>query len=227
MLSNQTFDLHSAQQRRKNSMPMVFDVPKVPNLPATKLTNIVPHRRGLSLDQRTNAQQSKTLSPQDEDTVSLTHGFKIYQQHLLREAQQQKQQARPGQQTSTQPFLNEDSSRQLLPKSCPEYDFNLSNQTRLVKQPTSLSNEIAKIPPGNVINTTNVRQSFDGTKFAGYFESFDFGPQKRIGNYQEENKANTIRMSNSRGISSTNSANPAGQEVPRRPSTPQNQTDTC
>lgn len=93
MLSNPT-NLHQRQRqhRRQKSTPTVFDAPKVPLLP-----NIVTnghHRRGMSLDQR----RRRLPSPQENKTVSTTNnGFHQTQQHILREAQQQRL-ARPGQQ---------------------------------------------------------------------------------------------------------------------------------
>jgi regulatory protein SWI5 len=93
MLSNPT-NLHQRQRqhRRQKSTPTAFEAPKVPLLPLIPTNGH--HRRGMSLDQR----QRRQPSPQENNTVSTTNnGFHQTQQHILREAQQQRL-ARPGQQ---------------------------------------------------------------------------------------------------------------------------------
>ncbi|KAI9841376.1 MAG: hypothetical protein M1838_003600 [Thelocarpon superellum] len=95
MLSNPNSSLYQRQRqhRRQNSTPNAFQAPKVPLLPATAVTRHGMHRRGQSLDQRT---PSRRQSLQEGLTVSTTPGLQPNQQHILREAQQQRL-ARPGQ----------------------------------------------------------------------------------------------------------------------------------
>jgi regulatory protein SWI5 len=90
MLSNPANNLQNRQRqhRRQKSTPTAFESVKVNDLPNIQRHA---HRRGMSLDQR----QQQTN--QQEFTVSSTNnqGYQIIQQHLLREAQQQRLQ-RPG-----------------------------------------------------------------------------------------------------------------------------------
>ncbi|KAM0195528.1 hypothetical protein ACHAPA_003004 [Fusarium lateritium] len=82
MLSNPT-GLHARQKqhRRQNSTPTAFEGVKIPTLPTTQRQTA--HRRGLSLDIR-RQNSSATTSRQN------------YMHNVLREAQQQRIQARPG-----------------------------------------------------------------------------------------------------------------------------------
>jgi regulatory protein SWI5 len=96
MLSNPT-NLHQRQRqhRRQLSTPTAYEAAKVPDLP--NIRRNASHKRGISLDQRQRRQ-----SPQDIKSVSTTnHGFQQIQQHILREAQQQRL-ARPGPQQQAQ-----------------------------------------------------------------------------------------------------------------------------
>ncbi|KAF4961633.1 hypothetical protein FSARC_10123 [Fusarium sarcochroum] len=90
MLSNPT-GLHARQKqhRRQNSTPTAFEGVKVPNLPTTHQRQTA-HRRGLSLDIR---RQQNSASPITRQKYM----------HVLREAQQQRIQARPGTQN---PYAN-------------------------------------------------------------------------------------------------------------------------
>src|SRR6478609_8776490 len=103
MLSNPS-GLHARQKqhRRQNSTPTAFEGVKIPNLPTTQRQSA--HRRGLSLDIR-RQQSSSTASPTTTSTrqkymVSTntnSTGLANHPQHnVLREAQQQRIQARPG-----------------------------------------------------------------------------------------------------------------------------------
>jgi regulatory protein SWI5 len=113
MLSNPTSNLHARQRahRRQNSTPTAFEAVKIPNLPNVNRQQQqhhhqhLGHRRGLSLDTRQRAATSMTQTPspvttttrQDFTTVSTTTNQGIAtQHHVLREAQQQRIQARPG-----------------------------------------------------------------------------------------------------------------------------------
>ncbi|KAF4448348.1 SWI5-transcription factor, partial [Fusarium albosuccineum] len=93
MLSNPT-GLHARQKqhRRQNSTPTAFEGVKVPNLPNTTSQQRAAHRRGLSLDIR---RQHNSASPTTRQN---------YMHHVLREAQQQRIQARPG--TQQHPYAN-------------------------------------------------------------------------------------------------------------------------
>lgn len=93
MLSNPTNNLHNRQRqhRRQNSTPTAFEPVKASNLPNIQQRH-GGHRRGMSLDQR------RRPTPPQEYMVSNTNtGYQTTQQHILREAQQQRL-ARPGQQ---------------------------------------------------------------------------------------------------------------------------------
>ncbi|RGP69852.1 swi5-transcription factor [Fusarium longipes] len=96
MLSNPS-GLHPRQKqhRRQNSTPTAFEGVKIPNLPTTQRQNA--HRRGLSLDIR---RQQVAASP-SSTTPSATRQKHMH--NVLREAQQQRIQARPGTQ---HPYAN-------------------------------------------------------------------------------------------------------------------------
>ncbi|OAA82007.1 C2H2 transcription factor Swi5 [Akanthomyces lecanii RCEF 1005] len=97
MLSNPTTNLHSRQRqhRRQNSTPSAFEGVKAQNLPANiNRRQAAAHRRGLSLDTRRFQQMtSPTTARQDN------------MHRVLREAQQQRTQARPGQHPRQNPYL--------------------------------------------------------------------------------------------------------------------------
>ena len=106
MLSNPTTSLHARQRqhRRQNSTPSAFEGVKVQNLPNVNRRQAAGHRRGLSLDTRRQQQQpqQQITSPtaRQDSTVSMSTnntGLANTSQHrVLREAQQQRTQARPG-----------------------------------------------------------------------------------------------------------------------------------
>ncbi|KAG5656192.1 hypothetical protein KAF25_009068 [Fusarium avenaceum] len=106
MLSNPT-GLHARQKqhRRQNSTPTAFEGVKIPTLPTTQRQTA--HRRGLSLDiRRQNSSASPATSRQNYMVSTNTNstGLANHPQHnVLREAQQQRIQARPGTQN---PYAN-------------------------------------------------------------------------------------------------------------------------
>ncbi|KAK2677517.1 hypothetical protein RAB80_006257 [Fusarium oxysporum f. sp. vasinfectum] len=91
MLSNPT-GLHARQKqhRRQNSTPSAFEGAKIPNLPTTQRQTA--HRRGLSLDVRRQQNQNINSAATRQNYMQ-----------VLREAQQQRIQARPGTQN---PYAN-------------------------------------------------------------------------------------------------------------------------
>ena len=222
MLSKQTSNLHPGQHRRQNSTPAFVANPKVHNHPATT-TNVI-HRRGLSLDQPTNAQSPNFPSTQDEERVSITQGFETYQQHLLREVQQQQQQTRPGQHTPTQIVSQDGTLRHLQSKSYPEYDFQLFADDHFINHTISINNNKGlSQTPNNENNKISTEHLPDTPNFAGYFESFEFGDRERTVNNELERKLSTYNKTNNDCVivSSTN------KNGPQRPSTPQNQMNSC
>ncbi|KAH7154911.1 hypothetical protein B0J13DRAFT_212688 [Dactylonectria estremocensis] len=112
MLSNPN-GLHARQRqhRRQNSTPTAFEGVKIPNLPNTTQRQAAGHRRGLSLDvRRHHHNNSSSASPTARQNFMVsTHtnntGLASTSQHrVLREAQQQRIQARPG--TQQHPYAN-------------------------------------------------------------------------------------------------------------------------
>ncbi|KAF4775425.1 hypothetical protein HER10_EVM0010350 [Colletotrichum scovillei] len=107
MLSNnpQTSNLHARHRahRRQNSTPTAFEAVKIQPLPPNvQRQRALGHRRGLSLDTRR----------QDFAPVSMTTNTGLAQpQHVLREAQQQRIQARPG--PRQQAHLRQHSQQQI------------------------------------------------------------------------------------------------------------------
>lgn len=110
MLSNPTTSLHARQRqhRRQNSTPSAFEGVKVQNLPNVNRRQAAGHRRGLSLDTRRQQPQQQITSPtaRQDSTVSMSTNntglANTSQHHVLREAQQQRTQARPGPQQHQQ-----------------------------------------------------------------------------------------------------------------------------
>ncbi|KAG8354914.1 hypothetical protein FVEN_g7273 [Fusarium venenatum] len=115
MQSNLSGGLHARQKqhRRQNSTPTAFEGAKIPNLPTAQRQTA--HRRGLSLDirrQHIAASPATTTTPTRQNQMVGTNtnntGLSHYPQHnVLREAQQQRIQARPGTQN---PYANLASS---------------------------------------------------------------------------------------------------------------------
>lgn len=112
MLSNPTTNLHSRQRqhRRQNSTPSAFEGVKAQNLPANiNRRQAAAHRRGLSLDTRRFQQMTSPTTARQDNMVSMSTnntGLANTSQHrVLREAQQQRTQARPGQHPRQNPYL--------------------------------------------------------------------------------------------------------------------------
>ncbi|KAH6982882.1 hypothetical protein BKA56DRAFT_334375 [Ilyonectria sp. MPI-CAGE-AT-0026] len=107
MLSNPS-GLHARQRqhRRQNSTPTAFEGVKIPNLPTTTQRQAA-HRRGLSLDIRRPHNSSSSTARQNFMVSTNTNNTGLAsssQHHVLREAQQQRIQARPG--THQHPYAN-------------------------------------------------------------------------------------------------------------------------
>lgn len=223
MLSNNTSNLPPGQHRRQSSTPTVFDTLKVPILPATKLQH-GSHRRGLSLDQPINSFHLRpTVFQQDDTEVSI----KDYQQHYLRDTQQQQQLARPGQKLQPKQTLhNEGSLRDLQSKSHPEYDSGTPAHIRSIDQKPllNISNESNS---HDLCKTENMNNSkyLDSTKFAGYLEGFEFEALSKALNV--ELRESTIAQ-DKLNIKSADMFLPrAGWQGPQRPCTPTTQLDKC
>ncbi|KAM3466883.1 hypothetical protein MY5147_001871 [Beauveria neobassiana] len=111
MLSDPPTSLHSRQRqhRRQNSTPSAFEGVKVQNLPTINRRQAAAHRRGLSLDTRRFQQRTSPTTARQDTMVSMSTnntGLANTPQHpVLREAQQQRTQVRPGQQPSQNPYL--------------------------------------------------------------------------------------------------------------------------
>jgi regulatory protein SWI5 len=114
MLSNPPpSNLHARQRqhRRQNSTPTAFEAVKIPALPNVQHPRAGGHRRGLSLDTRrrtTTTIPSPTTLRQEMNAVSMNTNTGLAttpssRHHVLREAQQQRIQARPGPQQQQHP----------------------------------------------------------------------------------------------------------------------------
>lgn len=97
MLSNPpTSSLHARQRhhRRQASTPSAFEGVKIPNLPNSR--QAAGHRRGLSLDIRRQHTTPQTARQDYRVSINTNTGIAHNSQHrVLREAQQQRLQARP------------------------------------------------------------------------------------------------------------------------------------
>ncbi|KAK7398579.1 Metallothionein expression activator [Neonectria punicea] len=92
------------QHRRQNSTPTAFEGVKIPNLPSTAQRQAAGHRRGLSLDIRRHHNAAASPSARQQ----------TYMHHVLREAQQQRIQARPGTQQNPYATLTPSGSENYL-----------------------------------------------------------------------------------------------------------------
>ncbi len=183
MLSNQTSNLQQRQRqhRRQNSTPNAFDAPKVPLLPATAIQRHGSHRRGLSLDQRIQQQEQRRKSQQDDRTVSTNPGLQQQQQHILREAQQQRL-ARPGQQHSTHIHGRQCAVQLQVPFNAPSPGTGLPNDTLYEQHniDNDSINDSGNRLGGNFQGTTQF-SAFDSTTSAGYLEGFGLGQDADVG----------------------------------------------
>ncbi len=112
MLSNPTTTLHSRQRqhRRQHSTPSAFEGVKAQNPPTSiNRRQAAAHRRGLSLDTRRFQQITSPTTLRQDNMVSMSTnntGLANTPQHqVLRESQQQRTQARPGQHPNQNPYL--------------------------------------------------------------------------------------------------------------------------
>jgi regulatory protein SWI5 len=117
--------MRQRQHRRQNSTPTAFEAVKIAPLPKfhnqqQHRPHQMSHRRGLSLDthrQQLSPTRARTTIRQDYTTVSTSTtnntGLSTTQQHVLREAQQQRI-ARPGPGQPTNAFANDDDESFLL-----------------------------------------------------------------------------------------------------------------
>ena len=192
MLSNPTNNLHNRQRhhRRQNSTPTAFEAVKVSTLPNIQRHA---HRRGMSLDQRRQAKTPQAF------TVSTTNnqGYQTTQQHVLREAQQQRL-VRPGQQYTNfdndENYLNSpivtpnrqsfDAGNQHGERPCSQYSYSGPINTITNVDPNSYgSNDFNLYTPdaltpsayldfsagfdGLPISGTNSRRSSGGRRISG------------------------------------------------------------
>ncbi|KPM40906.1 hypothetical protein AK830_g5643 [Neonectria ditissima] len=118
MLSNPNgLNARQRQHRRQNSTPTAFEGVKIPNLPNTAQRQAAGHRRGLSLDIRRHHNAASPSARQQTFMVSNTNNTGLAtssQHHVLREAQQQRIQARPGTQQNPYATLAPSGSENYL-----------------------------------------------------------------------------------------------------------------
>ena len=98
MLSSEKNGLHARQKqhRRQQSTPNAYQGVNVPSLPNNR-QQAGHHRRGQSLDIRRRQQPTNQTARQAMVSTNTNNpGLANHPQHVLREAQQQRLQARPG-----------------------------------------------------------------------------------------------------------------------------------
>lgn len=181
MLSNPNNNLHQRQRqhRRQNSTPTAFEAAKVPLLP--QFQRPTSHRRGMSLDQRPRPRRQ--ISPQE--TVSNTNpGFQQpQQQHILREAQQQRL-TRPGQKSPQYSDFGEDENYLISPLGTPgrpNFDTGYSDCGESSQIPPSYDfytgpiNQIIKVNPSTSIGNNDSSFNDNSTLSpSAYLENFTF-----------------------------------------------------
>jgi len=181
MLSNPNPSLQQRHRlhRRQNSTPTAFEAMKVPNLPAQALQRRQSHRRGQSLDQRSPQRQQ---SLQGDQSVSITNqGSQSYQQHILRETQQQRL-APPGQQQGRQQSTISPGPQ------CGNQTFFQQSNNGMQCMPSSLYNNTNQMSD-NVISGN--QQGGNGQDFyqfelplsAGYQDGFGLGLDENMGSH--------------------------------------------
>ena len=239
MLSNPNSRLHQRQRqhRRQNSTPTAFQAPKVPLLPASTLQRNGSHRRGQSYDQQSNQRQTRQHWPQDDTTVSTNPGLQQRQQHILREAQQQRL-ARPGHLQPRSDFPLEPQLEEPPPdyfEACFSSTGGLSNHSPSHTQPNQQPNFSPTRASGSPVRGRGIDvtpySTHDSNPAAGYLDGF--GPEldgnaRFVQNntaaafVQERQVCSTPQEEDDAGIWSRSVEHPAHAQ---RPTTPQNQTN--
>lgn len=225
MLPNQTSDLPLGYHRRQNSTPTVPIAPKVPLLPATQ-PQYDSHRRGQSLDQMVYDYKTRGLSQQDKKTVSIDQGLYQYQQHTMREAQQQQPMARPGQLNEQEPVHQNDPPRYIQPT--PEQDFGtaiIADDDFFKQQPNTKDDIFEFI---SKYSNTDISQNTNFAASAGYLEGLG---DEMVGDVQDRSdpgEINDLKTPCNDGLPGSwpGSLRPESREGHSRPSTPIKQTAT-
>jgi len=225
MLPNQTSDLPSGYHRRQNSTPTVPIAPKVPLLPATQ-PQYDNHRRGQSLDQMIYDLKPQGLSQQDKKTVSIDQGLYQYQQHTMREAQQQQPMARPGQLNKQEPVHQNDSPRYIQPAPEQEFGTGIITDDDFFKQQPNTKDDIFEII--SKYSHTDISQYTNFAASAGYLEGLG---DELVGNVRDTSnpgEINAFKVPCNDGLPGSwpGSLRPESREGHLRPSTPIKQTAT-
>lgn len=224
MLPYQTPNLLPGRHQRQKSTPAIFDTPRT-LLPATQQQH-EPHKRGLSLGQAITPHENNGLSQQDDN---LTYDEYMDRQRLIqalmREAQQQQQTARPGQenQLNTQQESYQNSIQQA---PCQEHGTG-SFAHHLTTNPMTAWDHPNKDKRLSLQDTyrayaTDMFQPFDPTPSAGNLDGFGPGHDGNAESIQPNEIQNTKEMP--RGIPSRVGAQTSSEDEVRRPCTPISQT---
>ena len=230
MLSNPTNNLQTRQRqhRRQNSTPTAFEPVKVNSLPNIQRNGA--HRRGMSLDTR------RRQTPPQDNTVSTTNnqGYQTTQQHILREAQQQRL-ARPGQQFTA---YDNDENYHHSPIVTPQrqtFDSGCTNQYEEGGTTSQYSysgpiNTIISINPNNFNGANDFNLfSADGSLTPSAFLDFSAGFEQSNVNELSNSGNHSRRSSGGRRISGgivdrvAQFEQLALQSPEKRPMTPPNQ----
>ena len=220
MLSNPNSSLQQQrrqQHQRQNSTPIAIEAPIAPNLPAL-IQRSHSHKRGLSLDQRSPMRhQQFARQQQDGHTVSITNQGLQHQQHILREAQQQRL-ARPAQQEYQQIAM--------APQCGPMPQQNDNTQHNLYINPGSENQTpiTESLPGGGYPGFTQALKQQLPTAASNYLDSFGCDIENvSSGSFQPVSAPGSEAPASRRGSLQPYSINGYGSQ---RPVTPPNQNAT-
>lgn len=227
MLSNQTPNFNPGRHQRQNSTPNIFVTSETQS--SAHSPKHVFHRRGLSLNQPTNIQPQSTRHMQKRDIMDFTQrGIDNYQQHLLPEAQKQQPLAGPGQNEPRQPSNEQGTLRNIELKPYPEYGhYTFTNNNLISTTPTMNDSNVPKHLDTNITENFHEQASFGNTDFAGYLEGFELGARQEVANTRGGRQMRNQSSPIGDGVLNLNSVNSSSQVGLGRPTTPQNQTNSC
>lgn len=226
MLSNTTPNFNTGRQQRQKSTPDIFA--DYQNRLDAKHLQHVSHRRGLSLDQRTNMQPILTPTLQQENTLDLTsRGFESYQRHLLQEAQKQQHVARPGQEGLRLQTNEQESQRNIDQTPYLGYGNLAFTDPFISSTPTLNDNDIPQPIDNNFTQIYFEQPPLISNEISEYYEGLDPVSHENSATTACEMETRTNNTPNGGGVVDSNILRPSSQAGSVRPCTPQNPTNSC
>lgn len=244
MLSNPPTSIHARQRqhRRQNSTPSALEGVNISALPnAANRRQAAAHRRGLSLDMR-RQHTTPQAARQDFNKVRMTTNntglASNPQHHVLREAQQQRIQARPGpNQMQYASMASNDSENFLIsPHGTPQaqrfdssscFDTNALQFNPYGAQLNMMMQKNQENYANNIAETKTFElYSNDSTLSTPTFMNFPDSPAGQAWSADEAGSRRNSRRISDGIMDRVSKFESMGIEEPQRPTTPQNQNGT-